>query len=378
MSFSKRFCALLALPLVTLLLGFLMVKPTNAAKFVMTDYTLAQDQTISEDLYVANSTTEINGFVQGDLIVSASSIKVTGTVTGDVLLFGSDVTFSGNTFGNIFAFGNNVSIQGVAKGNVFASGAMVNINSDIEKDLYLFAMTATVDGTISDDARIFIAEGSVKPIIQGDLLITADKYTLEEEKVTGTVYTASQIKDIAREQGVDVDTSDTATKASVFENKLFTALFSFCSMSLVGYILIASAPVKTGKLMNKIIGSKKDLLFSFAIGLGVLIVAPFLILLLTVSVVGIPLAIFLSGVLLFFTFFGRLWVETAFGQEILTLFKVKEYRPFKSLAIGRFITVGIKLIPIFGSIYTFVLSTIAVGAFARMKFEYFKTGKKKK
>jgi len=378
MFLSKRFFGLFALPLVTLLLGFLMVKPANAAKFVMTDYTLAQDETVSEDLYVTNTTTEINGFVQGDLIISASSIKVTGTVTGDVLLFGSDVTFSGNTFGNIFAFGNSVSIQGVVKGNVFASGAMVNINSDIEKDLYLFAINATVDGTISDDARIFIAEGSVKPIIQGDLLITGDRYTLQEEKVTGEVYTASQIKDIAREQGVDVDASSTQTQSSVIENKLFTALFAFCSMSLVGYILIASAPVKTGKLMNKITGSKKDLLLSFAIGLGVLVVAPFLVLLLTVSVVGIPLAIFLSGVLLFFTFFGRLWVETAFGQEILTLFKIKEYRPFKSLAIGRFITVVIRLIPVFGVIYTFVLSTIAVGAFARMKFEYLKVGKKKK
>lgn len=378
MSLSKRFFGLLALPLVALLWGFLMVKPANASKFVMTDYTLAQDQTISEDLYVTNSTTEINGFVQGDLIVSASSIKVTGTVTGDVLLFGSDVTFSGNTFGNIFAFGNNVSIQGVAKGNVFASGAMVNINGDIEKDLYLFAMTATLDGTISDDARVFVAEGTIQSIIQGDLLITADKYTLGEEKVTGTVYTASQIKDIAKDQGVTWDTTEAKTQTSVMENKLFNALFAFCSMSLVGYVLITLAPVKTGKIMSKIIGSKKDLLFSFLIGLGVLIIAPMGILLLTISIVGAPLAMFATGFLLFLTMFGKLWVEAAFGQEILTLFKVKEYRPFKSLAIGRFITVCINLLPIFGWIYSLVISAIATGAFVRMKFEYFKTGKKRK
>ena len=376
MSLSKRFFGLLALPLVALLWGFLMVKPANATKFVMTDYTLAQDETIAEDLYVTNSTTEINGFVQGDLIVSSATVKITGTITGDVILFGSDVTFSGNTFGSIFAFGNNVSIQGVAKGNVFASGAMVNINSDIEKDLYLFAMNATVDGTISDDARVFIAEGSVKAIIQGDLLITADSYVLQEDKVTGDIYTTSQIKDMAEEQGVDLE-ADT-DQASLFENKLFNALFAFCSMSLVGYVLIAIAPVKTGKLMTKVIGSKKDLLLSFAIGFGIAVLAPIGILLLTVSVVGAPLALFVSGVLLFLTIFGKLWVETAFGQEILTLLKVKEYRPFKSLAIGRFLTVCIGLIPIFGWVYSSLLSIIAMGAFVRMKFEYFKGGKKKK
>ena len=376
MSLSKRFFGLLALPLVALLWGFLMVKPANATKFVMTDYTLAQDETIAEDLYVTNSTTEINGFVQGDLIVSSATVKITGTITGDVILFGSDVTFSGNTFGSIFAFGNNVSIQGVAKGNVFASGAMVNINSDIEKDLHLFAMNATVDGTISDDARVFIAEGSVKAIIQGDLLITADSYVLQEDKVTGDIYTTSQIKDMAEEQGVDLEVD--TDQASLFENKLFNALFAFCSMSLVGYVLIAIAPVKTGKLMTKVIGSKKDLLLSFAIGLGIAILAPAVMLLLTVSVVGAPLALFLLGILFFLTVFGKLWVETALGQEILTLFKVKEYRPFKSLAIGRFLTVCIGLIPIFGWVYSSLLSIIAMGAFVRMKFEYFKSGKKRK
>lgn len=378
MSLSKRLFGLLAIPLIALLLGFLMVMPANAAKFVMTDYTLAQDETISEDLYLTNTNTEINGFVQGDLIVGASSVKVTGTVTGDIFLFGTDITFTGNTFGDIYAFGNNVSIQGVVKGSVFTSGTVINVNGDIEKDLNLLAMKATLDGTVSDDARIAMGEGTIQSIIQGDLLISGERYTLQEENVTGNIYTASVIENIAEEQGVNLKADTDQTQASVFENKLFNALFAFCSMSLVGYILIAMAPVKTGKLMSKIIGSKKDLLLSFAIGLGILVLSPFLILLLTVSVVGAPLAIFLSGILLFLTIFGKLWVETAFGQEILTLFKVNGYRPFKSLAIGRFITVCIGLIPIFGWIYSLVLSAIATGAFVRMKIEYFKVGKKKK
>lgn len=378
MPFSKRSIGILALPLVTLLLGSLMVKPVDATKFVMTDYTLAQDETIAEDLYVTNSDTEINGFVQGDLFVGASSVKVTGTVTGDVFLFGSDVTFSGNTFGNIYAFGNDVSIQGVVKGSVFTSGTVVNINGDIEKDLNLLAMKGILDGAINDDARIAMGEGTIQSIIQGDLLISGTEYSLQEENVTGDIYTTSVIENIAKEQGVDLESSTDKIENFTFENQLFNALFAFCSMSLVGYILIAMAPVKTGKLMNKIIGSKRDLLLSFAIGFGILLLAPLAILLLSVSVVGAPLAVFVLGILLFLTIFGKLWVEAAFGQEILSLFKVKEYRPFKSLAIGRFATVCIGLIPIFGWIYSCVISAIAVGAFVRMKLDYFRMGKKKK
>ena len=380
MSLFKKLFPILVLPLVILFAGFLMVKPANAAKFVMTDYTLAQDETVTENLYVTNTNTEINGFVQGDLGITAPTIKVTGTVTGDVFLFGSDVTFSGNTFGNLYVVGNSVSIQGVVKGNLIVVATIANIDGDIEKDLNMVAMRANVDGTISDDARIVSADGSIESVIQGDLIIIGDSYTVQEDNVTGSIYTQAQIENIAKEQGVDIShdkVSFEISDATVWKTKLFGALFAFCSMSLVGYVLIALTPVKTGKVMTKVIGSTKDLLFSFLIGLGVLVVAPMAILILLLSLVGAPLALLIMGGLFFLTMFGTLWVEAAFGQEVLSWFKVKEYRPFKSLAIGRFITVCVRLIPFFGALYQLVLTSIAVGAFARMKYDYFEKGKKK-
>ncbi len=53
------------------------------------------------------------------------------------------------------------------------------------------------------------------------------------------------------------------------------------------------------------------------------------------------------------------------------LFKVKEYRPFKSFLIGRGVTTIIRLIPIIGGIYNFLVITVALGAFVRLKHEQF-------
>jgi len=69
--------------------------------------------------------------------------------------------------------------------------------------------------------------------------------------------------------------------------------------------------------------------------------------------------------------FGGIWVEVAIGKEILELFKVKDYRPFKSFLVGRVVTTIIQLIPIIGGIYNFVLMSIALGAFVRIKKEQF-------
>ena len=95
------------------------------------------------------------------------------------------------------------------------------------------------------------------------------------------------------------------------------------------------------------------------------------ILFLLISIVGIPLAGILIAALVFTAVFGGVWVELSIGKEILELFKIKEYRPFKSFLIGRVVTTIIQLIPIIGGIYNFLLMTVALGAFVRLKKDQF-------
>jgi len=379
MFLSKRLFNILAVPLLAILLSIMATKPVNAAEFHFKDYTLAQDETVNDDLYITNSYTEINGLVQGDLMVTATDVKITGTVTGDIYVVGSTITFTGNTYGNLMMTGNDISVLGIVKGNAYTIGSSVNFSGNVEKDYINIAMQTNITGSVGDDARFVTSNGTIDSLIQGDLLIIGSTYSLQEEKVTGNIYDATQIDAIAKQQGVDLNKeTEIPTPYTVnWTDKLFGALFSFCSLSLVGYVMIASAPVKTGKIMSKITGSPKDFFISLAIGFGILVVTPLALLLLSISLVGAPLAFFVLGLILFLAIFGRLWVETALGQEILHLLKSEGYRPFKSLAIGRVISVLVGLIPFVGFFYSVTLMSTAVGAFARMKLEAWNKGKKK-
>jgi len=379
MFLSKRLLNILAVPLLAVLFSIVATKPVNAAEFHFKDYTLNQDQTVADDLYITNSYTEINGLVQGDLFVTATDIKITGTITGDVYLVGSNITFTGNTYGNLLAVGNDISIQGIIKANAYTIGSSVNFSGNVEKDYVDIAMRTNLTGSVGDDARFITSDGTIDTLIQGDLIILGSKYSLQEEKVTGNIYDSSRLDGIAREQGVILDNETDAPRTYTYNwtDKLFGALFAFCSLSLVGYVMIASAPVKTGKIMAKVTDSPRDFVFSLMIGFGILVVTPLVLLLLSISLVGLPLAFFVFGLILFLTVFGRLWVETALGQEILLLLKSEGYRPFKSLAIGRLVSVLIGLVPFVGFFYSVVLMSTAVGAFARMKIEAWNKGKKK-
>lgn len=381
MPISKRLLSILAIPLLTILFGIVATRPVNAAEFHFKDYTLNQDQTVADDLYITNSYTEINGLVQGDLFVAATDVKITGTITGDVYVVGSNITFTGNTYGNLVAVGNDISVQGIIKANAYTIGSTVTFSGNVEMDYINIAMRTSLTGSVGDDARFITSDGTIDTLIKGDLIILGSRYSLQEEKVTGNIYDSVIIENIAKEQGVIFDKEVNMNTPKVYTtnwtDKLFGALFSFCSLSLVGYVMIASAPVKTGKIMSKITGSPKDFIFSLLIGFAVLVVAPVALLLLSISLVGLPLAFFVFGLLLFLTVFGQLWVETAFGQEILYLLKSEGYRPFKSLAIGRLISVLIGLVPFVGFFYSVTLMSTAVGAFIRMKLEAWNKGKKK-
>lgn len=376
MFLSKRLFNILAIPLVAILFSMVATKPANAAEFHFKDYTLAQDETITDNIYITNNYTEINGLVQGDLMIVATDVKITGTITGDIYAIGSNITFTGNTYGSIYLIGNEISVQGISKGNAYTIGNTVNFNGNVEKDYANISAKSNITGSIGDDARFIMAEGTIDSLIQGDAFVLGNSYSLREDKVTGEIYNETRLKVIAQEQGVDLSAEEKSVTFN-WTDKLFGALFAFCSMSLVGYFMIAAAPVKTGKIIAKVTDSPKDAIISFALGTGILVVAPIAMLLLLISLVGAPLALFVAGILIFLTFFGRLWVETAIGQEVLVLFKVSEYRPFKALAIGRAISVLIGLIPIVGSIYSFIIMSTAVGSFTRMKIDYWKKGKKK-
>ena len=70
-------------------------------------------------------------------------------------------------------------------------------------------------------------------------------------------------------------------------------------------------------------------------------------------------------------FFGKVWVETSLGKEILVLLKIEGYRPFKSFLAGRVLTILVNIIPIVRGFYNMILSFVALGAIIRMKKGYY-------
>ncbi len=374
---KKKISLVVVSILSVLILGFTLPSKTQAAEFSFKDqYSLETGKSVNDNLYIFGDDTKVDGTVYGDLISFGRNFKLNGYVTGNVYAFGQNVTLTelAQVDGNLNIFSFNAQLSGRISGNTTIFASSVNYTGTVGEDLTIFTGDSILSGDVGDDLRIFSSNANITGEINGDALVLAQKYSINERKVGKKIYDQKAIDLIAKNQGVDLEKNsdkEWIPREVTFGIKLNNVLIGFVGMLIAGAFLIFMSPVKTGLIVKKINSSTEELLKSFGIGLAIIFLGWIPIIFLLISVIGAPLAGILFGFLLFIMIFGCVWVEIVIGREILGLFKVNEYRPFKSFLIGRAVTTIAKLIPVIGGLYTFVVTSIALGAFVRMKKDFF-------
>ncbi|MHC1716426.1 MAG: hypothetical protein AB9915_00820 [Candidatus Dojkabacteria bacterium] len=374
MKIFKYLCTLLLVPLLFLLLH----TQTEAAEFHFKSYTLKQEETVKDDVYAFGDSVKIDGVIDGDLIVVASNVQINGTVTGDVYLLGSTVNLDANVYGSSMIFGNNTSLKGILAENIYVLSTYVSYDAQAGKDVFSASAENNFKGSVGDDLRAYSIRSVIDSTVNGDLILLGEQYTVSEEKISNNIYYNSTLNTIAREQGVDVE-NGLKIKTPIIDSSIknnwsfiaLKALVGFVSFALVGLILITLTPVKNVEIKRKITGSPDEFLKSLVMGFVIFLLLPFPIVLLMISIIGFPAAMLVLGILFFSMYFGRVWVELSFGREILELFGVKVYRPYRSFLVGRVFSVAINFIPVVSTFYNTIISFVALGAIFRMKKAYY-------
>jgi hypothetical protein len=377
---SKIFKTTLLSAIISLLGVFLLTTPVNAAKFETGDYTLQQDVVIEEDLYINGKEVVISGIIDGDLLVIGESINIDGTITGDLVMFANSINVTGNVYGNTYSFAQTATFSGILGENLMSGSSSLNYNAQTGEDVYIWVGTGSILGSIGDDLRTAGGQLTVDSLIKGDALVAAGTKTINEEKVTGTIFHSEDLEKALNfdRVKVDIDTTRNSFSTALREINFTSKFVGLISMFIVGAVLINIMPVKTLKIKDKITGSTSGFINSLLVGIAVFIFIPLPIILLLVSFVGAPLGILVIGMLLFVSLFGKLFVEISFGEEILELFNYNKKNYYLSLLTGRVTSVLINFVPILRGFYNFILTATALGAIVRMKIECFKAPKDKK
>jgi hypothetical protein len=327
---------------------------------------VGKTETVSDDLYLFGGDVEIAGTVTGDAIVSAGRLKVPGHVHGSLTVLVGDAEIDGQIDGSIRIAGGDVSVGGKVGRDVVVAGGSVTIETTgtVGGDLVVAGGDVSVLGPVTGDIRGNVGSLEVNARVGGDVRVHADGIRLRSHgRVAGDlVYTSRKVARI--DDGAAVAGTKRQTEparfypgdnlASWFASPIFRLL---CAL-FAGVVLVLLLPRAMAVVADGIRGSPAS---SFVLGLAVLILAPVLVLILLVTVVGIPIALILLVGYVCVLYLSQIFLGLAIGRIILPDSWDTTGRGYNLLAmtIGVVVLAGLRLIPL-PFVGTFVAAVTAI------------------
>ncbi len=311
---------------------------------------LGQSQKIDNTVFAAGNTVDIASEVFGDVFCAGQTVTVSGTVHGDVICAGQTVVITGHVTGDVRAAGQAVSVGANVDGNVSVGGQSFNLTSDskIAGDLSVGAATATLNGRVGRDLAaagetVIIASqvgrnvhGIVNHLqltsgarVNGNIDFSSD---LEADKASGAVVSGKITRsDLPRESRPDLR-SGLAWRVYWFAAMLFMALVFTLLFPSVLHQVSEQAVRRPWRVLM--------------IGFLANIAAPVVMLLLAVTVIGLPLALVL----------GLLWIVAIllswlfFGYYLGRLILNDSRRPLLIILTGASLLIIVCQLPVIGLI----------------------------
>lgn len=293
-----------------------------------TNLAVPASEVVDHSLFVAGETVTIAGTVNGDVFCAGSTVFITGTVNGDVFCAGQDVSISGTVNGSIRAAGLSVSIAGTVQRAISLAGQSVSVqpNAKIGGDATLAGSSVVIAGKLARDA--YAAGETVT--VTGDVGRNFDAHT-NSLTVTGSVGGAvTQVK-----PPVEAERKTSTLPLSGIK----FALFTFVMMFVTSMVLVAIAPQRFDGLAKETLAKPGKALVA---GIAVAFFAPIVLVLLAITIVGIPLAIMVAlGWMLLAVLSGPVFAY-AIGRKILP----NASNAFGVMALGSVLLLVLYMIPV--------------------------------
>lgn len=317
-----------ALLVLTLVVGVAAAEARTGGTIVV-----EEGETVEGGLQAFGGTVVVHGTVEGDLDAFAGSVLVTGTVTGDLNGFGGSVRIAGDVQGDVGAFGGDVVLEegGSVGGELEAAGGNIVLDGAVAGNVRVGAEQVTVGETAS---------------VGGDL---------EYDAESATIASGATISGTTRQ--VDAIRGPQVPVVPRLPNWV-GGLYGFLVNVLVGAVLLAAVPRFSAGVARQI---TEDPLPAGGVGLLVLVGSPVLLVLLAITIIGIPLAI--VGAVLWGL---GLWLGFVYGAFALGTwlyaYASDEPNRWYALLLGLAVVVLLDLVPFLGGLVSFLVLLLGLGA----------------
>lgn len=327
---------------------------------------------IDSDYFASGRTVRISGTVNGDVYAAAGEVMIDGTVNGDLLAAGGTVTVAGKVAQDIRVAGGRVTVSGAVGKDATVAGGDITLgrSGSIKESLAAAGGTISVAGPVGRDVRIMGGTFSLSDRVGGDLTAAARRIVLAPgAEVAGAFTYRSPGRAYIDEQAKIAGPVTYIPLERIFPSWhevagfvsglfLFFKIVSYISSFIIGLLLLFLFPGFTRSAVETL---KDNPWGALGVGFALFVVNPLLIVLLFISVIGVPLAFVLLALYLVSMYVARLFVILWAGRAIMQR-GGKERHAVWSLVLGMLVYIVLSLTPVLGGFVALFTTLFGLGA----------------
>lgn len=253
----------------------------------------------------------------------------------------------------------------VHKGEIvqFSGDVHLTPHERVSGDVVLFSGDAHIEGVVENDVVCFAGDIFVNGEIHGDAVAISGTITRGPEGIVGG-------NEITLENAMDIGHMGSAMiRTGHWEgfSPLFTlgfrllGLIGFAALGVLVTVLLPNPVQNMGDYLEK------NLLISGLVGVGAFVVLPFALLILIISVIGIPLIPFFLLAFVLVGLYGYFGVAHLAGEKISRAFKLST-SPVLHVILGILVFWLILRIPLLSILIWLLLAIFSFGTVLGSKF----------
>jgi len=345
-------------------LALLLVMPLSASAFAVRgddEVSIAEDEIIEGNLYAAGTSISVDGTVKGDVICAGQSININGQVEGDVICVGQSININGSVGGSVRTAGNSININGQVGRSVQAFGILINLNGITGGDMLIGGATGKIKGRVGGDLHGGASAITIAGEVAGNVKLRVDRgkkkdkaplQITDKATIGGNVeYSSCCQASISDNAIIKGEVTHKPLKTKIGKKRIvmgwaWSRLYSIFAALVIGLVLISLWRKPIIRITDRML---EEIGRSIGWGAVAMFLTPIIAILLLITVIGIPLALILSGIWLIALFISKVLVGIMIGRAVLEkLWHKKKNSLIWAMIIGVVIVKVIISLPIVG------------------------------
>lgn len=355
---------------------------------------------INDDVYIAGGKVIVNQEIKGDAIGAGGNLLINGAVGQDLLIAGGNLVINAPVGDDVRAAGGDITINGNIADDLIVAGGSIAINRDviIGGDLFVSGGIIILDGIVEGNMKVAGGEVVFNGNVKGNADIHGGKLKLNGNVKGKTIFSATEVTlgqtagfggdvNYWRPEGeMDFGTSiaGTATYTPELKGKFKFArdsgrkavvgvLAAWLAFSILsGALIILVLVLLTRNFFNSVVERLLESFWeNFGLGFLYFIVTPIIVLLLFITIIGLPLGLFLLFVYLSTVYFSTILTAMVMAKWFEQKKKVQWSKvALFFVSLGVFIVLKLlMLIPVIGGITVAVFVCASLGAMIKTKWK---------